>query len=132
MSEQQPKYQTNTNTNGSAKPTPATFTEAPASLNFRFDYRGATGIQLTLRDVSGGALLGKIDAVIDHLEKMGATFSGGSGSAPTPPAPAGAPTCPTHGKPMKQSQHGGWFCPHKIADDDGAGKPIYCKQKVNA
>jgi hypothetical protein len=41
-----------------------------------------------------------------------------------------APTCPTHGKPMQPSKHGGgWFCPVKVADDDGTGKPVYCKQR---
>ena len=44
---------------------------------------------------------------------------------------AAAPICPTHGKAMKPSQRGGWYCPVKIAEDDGAGHPVYCKQKAS-
>lgn len=40
------------------------------------------------------------------------------------------PMCPTHNKPMKAGQRGGWYCPTRIADDDGTGKPVYCKQKA--
>jgi len=42
-----------------------------------------------------------------------------------------APICPTHNKPMLASKHGsGWYCPVKVADDDGTGKPVYCKQRA--
>ena len=42
-----------------------------------------------------------------------------------------APLCPTHGTPMKASKFegGGHYCTQKIADDDGTGKAVYCKQK---
>ena len=40
------------------------------------------------------------------------------------------PNCPAHNRPMKQSQRGGWYCTAKIADNDGTGKPVYCKQKA--
>jgi hypothetical protein len=44
-----------------------------------------------------------------------------------------APLCPTHNKPMKPSKYGdGWYCPVKVADDDGTGKAVYCKQRVKA
>ena len=83
---------------------------------------------LTLRDDSGAALLPKVQAAIEHLNKMGAQpngkGNGGNGGN------GNAPTCPTHGRPMKPSKHGGWYCPVKVADDDGTGKPVYCKQKV--
>ena len=42
----------------------------------------------------------------------------------------GAPQCPTHNRPMQPSKHGGYFCPVKVADDDGTGKAAYCKQRV--
>jgi hypothetical protein len=103
------------------------FTEAPASINLRFDYRGAN-MQFTLRETTGTELLNKLDAVLDRLEAMGATFGTSNGRAQQV-APAGAPVCPTHGVPMKESKFGGWYCPEKVADNDGTGKPIYCKQK---
>jgi len=40
------------------------------------------------------------------------------------------PLCPVHNVRMKRSKYGGWYCPVKIADDDGTGKPVYCKQRV--
>lgn len=110
-----------------------TFNEAPASINLRFDYRGAN-IQLTLRDESGSVLLDKLDPVLNRLESMGATFGNGAGQPPQTVAPAGAPICPTHGTPMKPSKTGGgWYCPKKVADVGGGadgGKPIYCKATV--
>lgn len=41
------------------------------------------------------------------------------------------PVCPIHNRVMKPSQHGGWYCTAKIAADDGTGKPVYCKHKVD-
>ena len=52
------------------------------------------------------------------------------GTATTTSASGDTPICPTHKSVMKRSQHGGWFCSVKVADDDGRGKPIYCKQSV--
>ncbi len=34
------------------------------------------------------------------------------------------PQCPTHHRPMKPSQHGGWYCTAKNGDGE------YCKEKV--
>ena len=127
--------QTKTNTNGSAPPaTAVTFTEAPASLNLKFDYAGFTGVMLTLRANSGLEVLNKLDGALAKLDKMGATPTGqrantnGNGASV---APAGTPICPTHGSPMKDSKHGGGFyCPRKVADTGGGAdgsKPIYCK-----
>ena len=36
------------------------------------------------------------------------------------------PACPTHKTPMKRGKRG-WFCPVKLLDDDGTGRPVYCK-----
>jgi hypothetical protein len=110
----------------------ATFTEAPASINVKFKWRGFDTM-LTLRDVSGKALLEKMGTALDTLEKMGAKPNGyrGNGQNNSNGNNSEAPLCPTHNKPMKRSKFGnGWYCPVKIADDDGTGKAVYCKQKV--
>jgi hypothetical protein len=103
--------------------------EKNASLNLRFDYRGGN-FQLTLRDDNGTALLDKIDAVLDRLERMGATLNaGGAATRPSQVAPAGTPSCPDGHGPMKASDKkpGTFYCPHVIAES--AGKKIYCQQK---
>ena len=108
--------------------TEKTFTEAPASVNLRFNYRGAV-LQFTLRGESGAELLGKVDPMLDKLEKMGATFSSGGTSRPV--AASNAPICAAHGQPMKASKKGGgWYCSKKVADVGGGSdgsKPIFCK-----
>jgi hypothetical protein len=118
----------------------AGFTEAPASINFRFDWKG-WNIQLTIRDEKVNTALKKMEAAIGHLEGMGAKplsrRSAGADSGGDSQANGNqgeAPLCPTHGKPMLPSKHrsGEWYCPVKIAEDDGTGKPVYCKQKVKA
>ena len=115
--------------------------EAPASINVKFLWRGFDTM-LTIRDAKVSTALKKYEAAIGHLEKMGATptpsrnygnsraspnasdqQSGGNGEGE-------APLCPTHNQPMKPSQYGGWYCTVKIADDDGTGKAVYCKQKA--
>ena len=74
----------------------------------------------------------KIDAAIAALEKMGAQPEGYRGNGRSASNP-NAPLCPTHGTPMKPSKHGGgWYCTQKIADDDGTGKPAYCRQRIKA
>jgi len=109
-----------------------TFTEAPASINIRFTWRGFDTM-LTLRDTSGKALLDKMATVLDHLEKLGAQPQGnGYRSNGNGQSNSNAPLCPTHGQPMKASKYGGWYCAVKIAEDDGTGKAVYCKQKVKA
>lgn len=110
-----------------------TFTEAPSSINLRFNYRGAQGLQLTLRNMKGWTLLDNLDMVMDKLEKMGATFgpTGGNANNVRPPADANGPRpdCPAHGKgvgkDMERSKHfAGWYCPNKM--NDGS----YCKFTV--
>lgn len=104
-----------------------TWTEAPASATIRFAL-GGYDTMLTLRDDAGKELLDKVQAAISYLDGLGAQANGGNGGN----GASGAPVCPTHGKPMKKSKFGGWYCPVKVADDDGTGKPVYCKQKVGA
>lgn len=119
-------------TNGSAPREP--LPEAPASATFRYVHPSGFEVMLTLRDFNGTTLLGKVDAAIAHLERQGCTPTPAAGKGSTKPAQGdgSAPLCPTHNKPMKQSQHrpGEWFCSVRIADDDGAGRAVYCKQKV--
>lgn len=110
--------------------------EAPASATLRVTWTGGYEVLFTMRDVSAGGLIDKIDRAVKMFQERGIAPAGaprGSGSTPgaTPaPASGNAPVCPTHGVPMKPSKHKGFFCPQKVAEDDGAGRPVYCKQKV--
>lgn len=131
---------TNGNTSSPTVAPAVTFTEAPASLNLRFDYNGFKGIMLTLRASTGLDVLAKLDGALAKLDKMGATPAGGIGgerngrNAARPPADANAPMCPTHSMPMKKSNHGpGYYCPQKVAEAGGGAdgsRPIYCKAKA--
>jgi hypothetical protein len=66
-----------------------------------------------------------MEFVEDWLVSHGWQPANGFNPAATPPAPTtngsgGVPVCPTHGKPMKLSQYDeGYFCPQKVAADDG-------------
>lgn len=117
--------------------------ESPASVNVRLTSDHNADIQLTLRS---GVTLDEAKALLDTLaatlKYAAATYHltpaprlGRSAAADLPATGeangngAAPPVCPTHGKPMKPSQHGGWYCPQKLLDDDGSGKPVYCKHK---
>lgn len=115
------------------------FTEAPASVTVKVTFRGFDTM-LTLRDVDGAGVLGRMERALAWLEDKGATpapSGGHRGQARPHSAPAVAtdgqdtPRCPTHGSPMRPGNKGGWFCPRRVADDDGTGKPAYCRQRVN-
>lgn len=111
------------------------FTEAPASINLRFDYRGAN-IQLTLRESSGLVLLNKLDVVMDHLENRGAVFSGqrSGGNAGAAGESAAGPVCPDGHGPMKPStkKPGEYFCPATVGNHPQTGKKLYCAHKITA
>lgn len=76
----------------------------------------------------------KAAVLIDHVEKLVNALGNRAGWATTPPAPAATskpaadagPLCPTHNVAMKQGRRG-WYCPTKILDDGGDGRPVYCK-----
>lgn len=109
--------------------------EAPASVTVKVMYRGFD-VMLTLRDIDGRAALGKLDAALGWFEAHGATPAPTYNSRPARQgAPIGdtttaaAPVCPTHNRPMKPGRKGGFFCPTKIADDDGTGRPVYCRHR---
>jgi len=100
------------------------FMEAPASVNFRAMHPSGFEIQLTLRNEKMGELIANADKLIGTLINRGWQPVNHRGND------SEAPLCPTHGKPMKPSKHGGWYCPVRIAANDGTGKPVYCKQRV--
>lgn len=123
---------TQVNGNGTA-PAP-TFTEAPASATARV-ISPVTGLEwmLTTRAATTRELLGQVRTLETWLIENGwhaaparaEAAHNGNGQA----AQGDAPLCPTHGKPMKQGKGGGWYCPVKLLEDDGTGKPVYCKQR---
>ncbi len=108
--------------------------EAPASANARITSPAGVQWQITIRDFSVNGLIKKCGHMESHLLNNGWTVAG--------PHPPSAPTngtngtngdgnvCPMHGK-AKESKRGGLFCPAKIANDDGSGKPVYCTWKSN-
>jgi len=113
----------------------ATIPEAPVSWTVRYTSPEGFDCMLTLRGTEVKAVMGQAKAAVEAMAKAGC-----KPQASRPPAGNGngngnghsdgaAPMCPTHNKPMKRSQRGGWYCPAKVADDDGTGKPVYCKQK---
>lgn len=111
-------------------PTAPAFSEAPASVNTRVSWRGHD-VQLTLRGESGAAVLARLDAALTWLSEHGATPAAATHGRPAAAATdAAAPCCPAHGRPMKPGRSGGWFCPVKVAEDDGTGRPAYCRQRV--
>lgn len=127
------------NGNGAATTAPApTFAEAPASATLRTISPTGYDIMWTVRADSVKALTERVTFLADWLGKQGYTPTPTRAAAPATTAPNGqgngqgaeaAPICPTHGKAMKQGRHG-WFCPVKLLDDDGTGRPVYCKQTV--
>lgn len=109
---------------------PGALGEAPCSATVRVNWRGHE-LLLTLRGFEGASTLTRLGRALDWLEGQGATpASGPRGQGQAAPAASSGPTCPTHGRPMKQGKKGGWFCPAKVAEDDGAGRPVYCRQRA--
>lgn len=107
----------------------ATLSEAPVSWNTRYiDPRGYD-CMLTLRGDNLKAVMTTAMAALAAMAAQGCKPGNGHAAAIGSNGQP-APICPTHGKPMKQSQRGGWYCPQRIAEDDGSGKPIYCKAKA--
>jgi len=109
-------------------------TEAPVSWTVRYQTPEGFDAMLTLRGAEVKTVMASAKQAVEAMTKAGC-----KPQASRPPASASgngnggdqsAPLCPTHNKPMKHSQHGGWYCPVKIAEDGGDGKPVYCKQKA--
>lgn len=80
--------------------------------------------------------LGRLVGLAEALAALGAApapsgpgpFASGAGARLPEP---GAPSCPAHGTPMRQGRKG-WFCPRRVAEDDGTGRPAYCKASAPA
>lgn len=106
------------------------FTEAPASLTLKISYRGFSDVLFTLRADSGLELLGKLDAVIDKLEAIGAT-PGQRGHGPAPVGNGGGRMCPDGHGPMKEStkKPGEYYCPAVVGTHPQTGKKLYCTHK---
>ena len=108
-----------------------TFNEAPASVSIKAYAPNGFDVMLTIRDDQTTELLPRTLAALDWLASSGFTptrqnaMNTTNGTSVT-----AAPVCPTHGTPMQDSKFGGYYCAERVADDDGTGKPIYCKQKV--
>jgi len=118
--------------------------EAPCSVTARVDFHGAKDVLLTFRGHDGRSTLKQLAQALDWIWALDAPANA---PAPAPAAPAayaqpangaGMPqagagqVCPTHGLALKPSKNrpGEFYCPQKIADDNGAGKPLYCQFKV--
>jgi len=125
--------QINTHPQHTITPT-ATHSEAPASCTVKVISPAGYEYLLTMRSTKVSDVLSQAATLESWLTAHNWT------PAPTRQASQGnreshaggssdAPTCPTHNRPMKQGQRG-WFCPEKIAPDDGTGKPVYCKQTI--
>jgi len=107
-----------------------TIAEAPVSWTVRYITPEGFDAMLTLRGGDVKQVMGQAKTALAGMVKAGCTPQANSNGHSNGHAAMGAPLCPTHNKPMKQSQHGGWYCPVKVADDDGSGKPVYCKAKA--
>jgi len=121
-------------------------TEAPFSMNAFIEDKHGIRWQLTFRtgaDLDAAREVWQVGQnVVAGILKSSNAPANNNGHEPPPepqppqeqPTPANgqAPLCPTHGTPMRESQYGGWYCPVKVADDGGDGRPVYCRQKVKA
>ena len=106
--------------------------EAKFSINIRFNFRGFDTQFTSRTDESGAKLLEIFPAIVDHLEKLGATparrweeVKNGNGQ----PKKAAQPElveqpvleCPVHHKAEPSTKNGHLYCPSKL--DDGS----WCK-----
>jgi len=106
------------------------FSEAPVSFNVRCTSPAGFDCMLTLRAADATDLMPRALKALEWLTAQGFTAGPVKAHAGNGNGNGNAPTCPIHQRPMKQSKHGGWYCPVKIADDGGDGKPAYCRAKV--
>lgn len=114
--------------------------EAPVSANVKLIGANGADIMLTVR---AGATVDQVTGVLSvmaqslkiakekyHLTPAQAKgYTNGNGASQATNGNNSAPMCPDGHGPMKPSKkHGGYYCPHVIAES--AGKKIYCQQKA--
>jgi len=120
---------------------PGQLPEAPVSWTAKYISPEGFECLLTLRGADLASVMRQAKQATESMAKAGckpaehyrsAAQAPGAGAPAQGTAPAiQAPICPTHNKPMKRNSHNnGWFCPVKIAENDGTGKPVYCKQQI--
>jgi hypothetical protein len=107
-----------------AQTTKRTWTEAPASVKLKFEFRGFDTM-LTLRGESGAEVLPKLEAAITWLGEHGAggllTLSSGNGNEPE------TKVCPLHGVAMKKREKYGdvWWSHQAI--NPATGEKFWCR-----
>ena len=106
---------------------PAAFTEAPASATVKVTTPGGYDLMITFRATRVADLLSQAQVVEGWL--ISHNFTPAPTRPASKPSQGDTPICPTHQTPMKQGKGGGWYCPIKLLEDDGTGKPVYCKQR---
>ena len=114
-----------------------THAEAPGSATVKVTVNGY-GWLYTIRNDDPAELLENLQHVTNAMitlgylpDKGGAAAGGGGQRRPYAAPDPNAPICPSHHKPMLLSKSGNnYFCSGKLADDDGTGKPVYCKYTV--
>lgn len=66
--------------------------------------------------------VGELPGLMKKLREAGVEPQGQP--LPKPATEDALPVCRIHGRPMKESKKGGWFCPAKLADGS------YCEEKA--
>ena len=110
-----------------------THTEAPASATAKMTSPHGVEWLLTVRDDTVNGLVTKVgkfeEFLLDHDWQPAAGRYSGAKPSTGSNGNGSTPNCPTHGTPMMDKGRG-WFCPQKIAEDGGDGRPLYCKAKA--
>jgi len=106
--------------------TEQTFTEAPASINFRATNGNGFTVQFTMRNGEMGELVKRVEQLTAHLLASGWTAQGNGNEKAAPKLENGQTDpawCPIHGCAMKRREKDGqvWYS-HKVGDDWCRGK----------
>jgi hypothetical protein len=110
--------------------------EAKAVVNVKCKLDGF-GLIVTMREDDAAELVVKLKDFISALKREGVEpdsgYSGKASGGSTTGNGGAKPICPKHETEMfKSKKGGGYFCPKVVADDDGDGNKIYCKQRADA
>jgi len=113
-----------------------THDEAPSSGTVKVSVNGYDWLY-TIRNDDPAELLENLQHVTNAMITLGyqpvknyggGAGGGGGGRRPYTPPDPNAPVCPNHHKPMRKSDKGeGYYCTTRVLEDDGSGKPVYCK-----